>query len=272
MIYITYSNENHGISGHIYEVIDYFWYLKDFFDIKILITDFYDVELYRKTITYRYSFSESEIDYIFKNTIFRRFSNNRIERFECDILISTNGFLGYGRYFYVRNFIGFRCTKEKPFDLIISPNKLMLQDNRIYDNTPKGFRSIHYVKKIYYDIIKKPKREENNYLLYINSTYRNIDISKYVKKYRNLYIVSPTHHTPPVDNLFEKFHTYIYTPITRKFDCSSRLVKECQYFGKKIIFDIDYYDKALDVRTSDCIAKTDLKHDKQIVEIIREVI
>jgi len=50
----------------------------------------------------------------------------------------------------------------------------------------------------------------------------------------------------PVSNLFEKFSTYVYTPIPREFDCSPRFIAECKYYNKDVIYyNIDYLDKDL---------------------------
>ena len=39
----------------------------------------------------------------------------------------------------------------------------------------------------------------------------------------------------PLDNLMMEFDTYIYTPTTKNWDCSSRLIPECRFFGKDLI-------------------------------------
>lgn len=39
----------------------------------------------------------------------------------------------------------------------------------------------------------------------------------------------------PLTNLFNEFDTYIYTPTEKNWDCSSRLIPECKYFGKELI-------------------------------------
>lgn len=39
----------------------------------------------------------------------------------------------------------------------------------------------------------------------------------------------------PLDNIMEEFDTYIYTPTSKNWDCSSRLIPECKYFGKEVI-------------------------------------
>jgi len=39
----------------------------------------------------------------------------------------------------------------------------------------------------------------------------------------------------PIDNLFYKFDTYIYTPTAKNWDCSSRLIPECKKYNKDLI-------------------------------------
>ena len=78
----------------------------------------------------------------------------------------------------------------------------------------------------------------------------------------------------PVENLFDKFGTYIYTPIQRQFDCSSRLVTECFMQGKKVIKQLDYHDLALETRYSDCVNRLNslnLTIDDSILDIIKSI-
>lgn len=66
----------------------------------------------------------------------------------------------------------------------------------------------------------------------------------------------------PIDNIINEFDIYIYTPTERNWDCSSRLIPECKFFGKELILTpttkrlldenlglkyriIDYYPEAL---------------------------
>lgn len=39
----------------------------------------------------------------------------------------------------------------------------------------------------------------------------------------------------PINNVLNEFDTYIYTPTEKNWDCSSRLILECQYFKKEVI-------------------------------------
>ena len=83
---------------------------------------------------------------------------------------------------------------------------------------------------------------------------------------------------PPVKNLFEKFSTYVYTPVKRKWDCSPRFIAECKYFNKEVIFhNIDYWkeDKGLYWRQWDIENNFDslfLKEDDEIIQILKNII
>ena len=75
----------------------------------------------------------------------------------------------------------------------------------------------------------------------------------------------------PIENLFDKFDTYIYTPINRKFDCSPRLVTECFIHNKNVFKDLDYYDIGLETRYNDCIDNLDqlnLNNNDYILNLI----
>ena len=80
-----------------------------------------------------------------------------------------------------------------------------------------------------------------------------------------------TQVTAPVENLFDKFDTYIYTPINRKFDCSPRLVTECFFHHKYVFKQLDYNDIGLETRYTDCITNIEslnLTDNDQILTII----
>ena len=75
----------------------------------------------------------------------------------------------------------------------------------------------------------------------------------------------------PVHDIFEKFDTYIYTPVNRKFDCSPRLVTECFMLGRNVFKDLDYYDIGLETRYSDCVNNLnglDLTDGDEILKIV----
>lgn len=75
----------------------------------------------------------------------------------------------------------------------------------------------------------------------------------------------------PMEDFFNKFDTYIYTPVNRKFDCSPRLVTECFMQGKKVFKELDYYDIGLETRYNDCIndlQSLDLNENDKILNLV----
>jgi hypothetical protein len=76
----------------------------------------------------------------------------------------------------------------------------------------------------------------------------------------------------PLEDMWDKFSTYIYTAIPRKMDCSSRFILECLHYNKEIIFDIDYYDRALEVRRKDGLVGTSLNNNDYFLELLNEQI
>jgi hypothetical protein len=273
-LFITYSNDNHSIvNGHVYEVID-MWYKLRKFKPKILLFDYNTYTNFRKIVSYKYNFNDDLLDIVMSNTYFYKIK--KLNKFYNSIILSTDGKIDRNNLFITDIFIGFRCSNiaENFRKHILSKQKYLLYDYRIYDNGIDGFESIDYVKKIYFDIIKYKKEKNWNYnLLYL---------TKYTKEYDRYYeienalIISdylPNAIKPPVDNMFDLFSTYIYTPVKRKFDCSNRLIKECQYFGKKVDMSlVDYFDKALDIRLKDDLDSIDLEKDDFIEDFIKELI
>ena len=60
---ITYSwgNNNHGVCGHTFEVIDYYWILKDHFNCCLLFAENFTPDDIENLIRSKYDFDESEI-------------------------------------------------------------------------------------------------------------------------------------------------------------------------------------------------------------------
>ena len=75
----------------------------------------------------------------------------------------------------------------------------------------------------------------------------------------------------PLPDFFDRFDTYIYTPLHRKFDCSPRLVTECYMQGKMVYMNLDYFDIGLQTRIEDCktcLYKLNLTENDRILDII----
>ena len=254
-ITITYepsSIEINRICGHTFEAFDLYLFLKDFLpdlEIKILIQDKIKNTLIKRSFQEKYNIP---FDRISKDIIFKQFKK-KIDFFVSNIFINTSGLDDDKlKKYKFSHYISFRCNPFKK--LIDKENFYYFFDTRVYKrfNDPelKKSKIFHSVKKFYFKYYKKINKTENRKLIYLNSNLRKIDIDYYKRKYQNVLFVSgnkfehPDVIQAPVKNLFEKFDTYIYTPIQRQFDCSPRLLTESFYYNKKIIFDFDFKEYA----------------------------
>jgi hypothetical protein len=284
-------NKRHGVCGHMYEIIDYYLLLKCKYNIKILIGEqlLYDYEL---VIRDKYDLSDQDVFDIIKNTTFvdrpKILIGNNI--LFVDGLLKTH-FQNGGVRLMFKNIFTFRCSPRSNHQNLHYKNVTLLQDNRAYSDD--NDISIQYVKKIYFDKLKPVNFHPDVALIYGTGNCRLLDIQTIIdivkqynfKKYLlvtdvDMDISSPVVDVikPPIRNIFNKFGTYIYTPTQKSFDCSSRLIAECAFFGKHVIYhDIteEYLtvDTGLSVRINDvtngidCITLTE--HD-EIFNILDE--
>lgn len=273
---ITYSwdiNSNQGVCGHTFEVIEYFWILKDYFNVKILIAEL-DKETFLECIHSKYNFTEKEIQKIIECTIF----SYKPKIVMCNNILFTDGGIPKIKRITIKakNKFIFSCT-----NFPIDDNFIVLEDQRVYGNR----NSVHYIKKILFSRFKKIETSENKTLVYMTSNCRSFDISL-IKDVSVLAVVNEIpkekytnveYAVVPVKNLMEKFNKYIYTPVPRKWDCSSRFIPECKYYNKQIeYFNIDYLDVdvALKYRIQDsenlCCLNLDVNDN--IISILKDYI
>jgi len=280
VITITYSwhkNYKHGICGHTYEAIEYYYILSKFYECKILLVDL-DIDVFRSAIENKYSFSTEEVQDIISSTVFKNTEEVHDKKIISEAVLVLDGFY-YPDYnpFITSNLSCFACYVKDLYKFNIK-NLSVLQDDRIYD---KSYNTINYVKKILFDKIKKPReiqRERPISLLYTTTGCRKFDISKYspndvVCLTNGTKLQGYTYLKMPVKNIFECFDKYIYTPVSTEFDCSPRFIAECKYFGKEVVYDIDYYDIGLETRKKDLenLESLHLREDDYIVEFFKEV-
>ena len=263
-ITMTWSGDtNHGISGHLYEIIEYFILLKDHMKIGILICEDMSWDIIEKALHTKYDLDASIIDGIKKNTFFEYRPKYVIGK---NILFVDGGFtrtmLRYGVALSFKNIFSLRCSNKDYHYNLPYNNITLLQDDRVYNDEDNRI-SINYKKKIKFDIFKKIKCiETKTALLYITSNCRKIcddylldiimqyNYQNYIiltnetKKYKKLFssLKNVTFPELPVDNIFKKFDTYIYTPThldnseAKSFDCSPRFIAECKFYNKQIIY------------------------------------
>lgn len=251
----SWSRLDHGVCGHVFEVVEYYFFLKNYYRVGILIGDGIKQDDFIKLVKEKYDVEDCEIETMKQNLIFENrpliVRGNNILFTDGGIKALSEVTLFFDKIFY------FACAE---FDITHNqnPNVFVLQDERIYK---KCYNGIHYVKKILFSKYKKiSKKSVNVNLLYGTASCRNISIEMYkdlLETYPEDFIcltnkVNRPKNLPerlkflemPVSNLFEKFDTYIYTPVAQRFDCSPRFIAECKFYNKRVIFHkIDYWDE-----------------------------
>jgi hypothetical protein len=281
----TWSNNNHGICGHTYEVIDYYYILKDYFKVGILIGEDMSWETFESSIRSKYTFTEDEILEFKNNTVFHIRPKLVVG---SNILFTDGGIVNIqGTTLLFDNVFFFACG-NKEIKNNQNDNWYILQDNRVYE--PVTLNGIDYKKRILFDKLKPIASSKDRALVYATKNCRNLTSYEELLQYSNdiLAITNKENQpdpvagiefvTPPVDNLFEQFSTYIYTPVTRKWDCSPRFIAECKYYGKQVVYhNIDYWDvdHGLRVRQWDIDNDFDslyLTSDDEIIDILKDII
>lgn len=271
----TALNANHGVSGHLYEVIEYFYYLRFMHNVNTCIVIPYEFskEEFLKALKTKYVFTDEEIEIYLNNIII----NNNIKVLISNTVIFTDGSIfncpdndiqQMQRTYTViaKNKIFIRCNNPETLDKA----DIVLQDTRLYNDCKN---SVHYIKKILFDKLKKPTSNcPNTAMLYLTSNCRYLKYDELVNlknkynKYKFIVLSNKADYKipegfklyeVPCQNMFDKFDTYIYTHLsgTCGNDCSPRFVPECYYFNKKVIFDIDEMYPGLKVRVYDIETK-----------------
>jgi hypothetical protein len=285
----------HGtISGHTFEMIDYWYILRTQMKVKILICFGMDIDDLKKAINIKYTFNEEEKAELFSSIVVEH----------SPVLIKGKNILfvdggsnpslnNIGLLF--DNIFFFTCGTSylKQFE---KDNCYVLEDFRVYDNLrknhPKIKNRINYKKSILLNKTKKYEKKDVT-LFYLTENCRLLDkdiLLNYIKDDEKYIIVTDcdyyndlsdreniTIEQTPYEGFF-KCSKYVYTPISKKKDCSPRFITECKYLGIDVDYlNIDYLedDKGLYWRKWDIendFKSLELTEDNQIIEIIRNVI
>jgi hypothetical protein len=278
-IVLTTSYEfKFGVCGHLYEMIDYYWAIKNWTDLNpcILLADGTTIEEFDNAVAQKYD--NIKIDKVVYNP-------------QPKVIIANNLLIVDGSprlrnaELLVSNIFLFRCS-ESDFNYYNGKNVFLLQDNEIYDDRPSDVTVIDYKKKI---LFTKYKQYSNTVtdtgMFYLTSVCRALSHNELVdaiKKHgfqNNIVLTDDPSmyaldfvYRVPVNNMWNMFSTYIYTRVPRQIDCSSRFILECMHYGKDVIYDIDYYDKALEVRKKDGLNGTSLLPTDAFLTLLNEQI
>jgi len=280
-LYLTYSwgNFNHGICGHTFEVIDYFNLLTNHMNVAILLCEDITYDTFEAAITEKYIFTSKQVKYIMDNTIFL----NRPILLKGTNILFVDGevdIIKDNTQLFFNNVFMFACGNKN----VIHSKYNVLLDQRVYQ-TDMG---THYVKKIDFKNIKIPEKHDNKTLIYATENCRLLsqdivdtiaDDMIIISNFSNFKETNNTINNvrPPINNIFERFNKFIYTPISKKFDCSSRFVAECKYLNIEVEYMVDYFDEDLGLYYRKYDIENDFKsleltNDDFIIEYLKELI
>lgn len=237
-IVLTYSKsftEKDRICGHTFEVLDYYLYFKDA-GIKACIVIQDDIDLSKIKEAWNNNYILDEVPEVFKGK----------DIIIAKKILNCSGFYeGENTKYISEKLYQFRCGVF-PKEYLKNKKVIVLQDNRIFEDIPD--ESINYIKKInakYLRTYSKNNKQET--FMYWNTELRLPSPARQdylVNKYRPVIITNQEINykrvLPPI-NILKRFNngTYVYTEVTRKFDCSSRLLLECYLNNIEVIFDFD---------------------------------
>ena len=253
-ILITYIKKPHPeysktLSGHFFEVFDYYFLLKSKYNVKVWLPDVKqsDIRRVKVIITTRYT-----LEFEWNDLIIGDFNLIKVP-----VVLCVDNCYYYMRLyrndFICDKFYGFACGDAKFLAGFEPENITLLADSRIYDFNKFNCNAIDYAKKVW-PHIRRISNPQNRAFAHITKSCKSVSpelLSELIMREPNIciysdYLEHPNATKEPILNF--DFTKFIYTPIERKFDCSNRLVVECHIFGIPVEYWIQYTDKALELR------------------------
>jgi len=253
-----------GISGHLYEMIEYFMHFRydKNIDACILISDGTTRDMFFSAIDSKYDLTQDELQQ-FKDHTYFEFKPFVIY---ADTLLITNGSMRFeGADLFARKKLVFRCSNLEPG--LDRDDITLLQDPRIYDDMSN---SIPYKKRMMFSKYKQLEPKHPNVGMFYaksNSKVMHQDefdylVDKHKERFDSFILLTDQEtYVPegvelrlvPVADLGDSFSTYIYThkESTVLVDCSPRFHAECKHYGKELIIEAPEVDKGLAARLYD---------------------
>ena len=276
----TSFETRHGISGHLFEMIEYFYHFKFHkgINVCILISDGTTEEEFFNSLYNKYEFTDEELKIIKENTFFKFqpmvIIANKIIFVDGSLRVKNSDIIATKKIFL-------RCSE----DAFLDKADIVLQDYDLYEPIEN---SINYKKKLLFSKFKSNAvKHPCTAMFYATSNSRSLsklDLENLTKKHNSfenfillsnqiLEVPENVQQFPvPMADIWNSFGTYIYTGLTNitKIDCSSRFIAECKYYNKDIIYDSSRIDKGLEVRRNDLQnnINLELKEDDEICSII----
>jgi len=264
-----------------------------------LAYDNFTKEDLRNIIENKYHLTPAEIDNLLEDTYIEtidEFMGYKIHDFRN---VTTTVFVeGYdliqmthlNMFTLANHLVALRCAQadEEYKELKFTKTDFQIfQDYRVYGERLHELKTQNHVKRLLFHKLKLYKfQEPNAAFMYLSTDCRELPedyVQKTIEQYPQFSKIfvsvldrEPFKHLetdrvkflePPIKSFHSLFGTMIYLPVGRKFDCSSRLIPECSYYGKKVIYhDIDYIDLGLEMRKVDSepsFIRSNLNLDRQ---------
>jgi hypothetical protein len=297
------NGTEHGICGHTFEMIEYYWIMKDKIKCKLLWTESLTWDQIELTIRSKYNFNDNEIFNIKENSTF---VYNPLLLKGNNILIVDGDITRMKATLLFKNIIMFACGNRELYKIEDTKYHILQNENKtsygqVYRSGP---RTQHYKKKILFSRFKPiSKKFKKRTLLYLTGNCRKMnidDLQLLIKNYnlsvpRSTYLIAtdePEYYRElesdnieikkmPIEDFLYEFDNYIYTPLNRRWDCSNRLLAECKYYGKNFQSrlpqdytkdDLALLDRQFDVSNPKRFKNISLKDNDEIINIIKECI
>ena len=256
-----------AVSGHLFELFDYYLHLRNFCKCKMWIPEDFDKPKLLSLLKSRYSAEFNEDDLI---------AGYDYKLIKAPIILCVDNcyhFIKEHRKSYLCDkFFTFACGDAYFETGAEPPNIITLADSAVYDFSKFNCEVIEYAKKVNPQIKKSPGTKP---FAHITKNCKSISsnlLSELLLKYPDIIIYSD--YLPQNDNIIREpifdfsFGKFVYTPIQRHFDCSNRLITECALLGIGVdYFCIDYIDRGLEPRKNNPLGYV-LQNDDLIYGIL----
>lgn len=266
VVLATGLKARHAFSGHTFELLEYWVYLRLLNDIDAaILCTAHNPEVILNLARERYTLTAAELGTL-SNCLY---DGTEVLLAKLPTVIWVDGCSHYSKAAtaVAKRHIAFACNNAEDLDRM----DLVLGDTRLYD-----FACDHYVKKLLFDRFKSLTTSPSEPTAMLYCTYQARQLKpNYIRslpdrfpQFKRFILVTndtsiqETEHIkvaePPIRGLFEHFSTYIYSPLKVSWpshmgvgDCSPRFPAECCHYGKEIIVDSPV-NRGLQVRLHDC--------------------
>lgn len=285
LVLATGIGARHGISGHTFELLEYWWYFRQHnVDVAIMCTA-HKPEVLTALACERYCFTEAELDDLANCC----YDATAALLASLPVVIWVDGCSKYVPHAAVvaKRQIAFACNNSEEFHSM----DIVLGDTRLYDDTVRG----HYVKKLLFSKFRAfacSDEAHDTAMLYCTIQARKLPqdyidaLPERFPQFKKFLLVTNDNIQShdcievvqhPCKDLFTRFGTYIYSPlkigwkdaIDRVVDCSPRFPAECTWYKKEIILDAPI-SRGLQARLYDCedLEKIELTKNDNLINLV----